>query len=61
MFVVNSNNEELEIVEEVGAESKELRMAEVKDNTAACVELSINSVVDMNDLENNESQRIVAR
>ncbi|KAA0054961.1 Transposon Ty3-I Gag-Pol polyprotein [Cucumis melo var. makuwa] len=51
MFVVNSNNEELEIVEEVEAESKELRMAEVKDNIAACVELSINSVVGLNDPE----------
>lgn len=49
MFVINSNNEELEIVEEVEAESIELRMVEVKNNTTACVELSINSVVGVND------------
>ncbi|KAL0541544.1 hypothetical protein IC582_021596 [Cucumis melo] len=49
MFVVNSNNEELEIVEEAEAESTELRTVEVQKNTTACVELSINSVVRLND------------
>ncbi|TYK21518.1 Ty3/gypsy retrotransposon protein [Cucumis melo var. makuwa] len=48
MFVVKNNNE-LEIVEETEAESAELRVAEVQPHTTACVELSINSVVGLND------------
>ncbi|KAA0040679.1 Ty3/gypsy retrotransposon protein [Cucumis melo var. makuwa] len=49
MFVVKNDNEELEIVEETEAESTELRVAEVQPHTTACVELSINSVVGLND------------
>ncbi|TYJ96445.1 Ty3/gypsy retrotransposon protein [Cucumis melo var. makuwa] len=49
MFVVNNNNEELEIVEEVESEAAELRTAKVQPHTTACVELSINSVVGLND------------
>ncbi|KAL0534139.1 hypothetical protein IC582_028420 [Cucumis melo] len=49
MFVVKNDNEELEIVEETEAKSAELRVAEVQPHTTACVELSINSVVGLND------------
>ncbi|KAA0040197.1 transposon Tf2-1 polyprotein isoform X1 [Cucumis melo var. makuwa] len=49
MFVVNSNNEELEIIEEAEVESTESRAVEVQKNTTACVDLSINSVVGLND------------
>ncbi|KAL0561468.1 hypothetical protein IC582_001896 [Cucumis melo] len=49
MFVENNNNEELEIIEDVESEVAELRTAEVQHHTTACVELSINSVVGLND------------
>ncbi|KAL0548958.1 hypothetical protein IC582_013436 [Cucumis melo] len=49
MFVVSGNNEELEIVEETEADTAELRTVEVQPQTTACVELSINSVVGLND------------
>ncbi|KAA0041992.1 Ty3/gypsy retrotransposon protein [Cucumis melo var. makuwa] len=49
MFVENNNNEELEIIEEVDSEVAELRTAEVQPHTTACVELSINYVVGLND------------
>ncbi|KAL4030271.1 hypothetical protein IC575_008507 [Cucumis melo] len=49
MFVVNSNNEEFEIVEETEADIVELRTVEVQPQTTACVKLSINSVVGLND------------
>ncbi|KAA0038305.1 ty3-gypsy retrotransposon protein [Cucumis melo var. makuwa] len=49
MFVVNNNNEELEIVEEMEPEIAELRTAEVQPHATACVELSINSMIGLND------------
>ncbi|KAL0560774.1 hypothetical protein IC582_001187 [Cucumis melo] len=49
MFVVKDNNEELEIVEETETDTAELRTVEVRPQATACVELSINSVVGLND------------
>ncbi|TYK11164.1 Transposon Ty3-G Gag-Pol polyprotein [Cucumis melo var. makuwa] len=49
MFVVKNDNEKLEIVEETKTEVAESRVAEVQPHTTACVELSINSVVGLND------------
>ncbi|KAL0537842.1 hypothetical protein IC582_026831 [Cucumis melo] len=49
MFVVKNDNEELEIVEEAEAENAEMRVAEVQPHTTTYVELSINSVVGLND------------
>ncbi|KAA0033135.1 ty3-gypsy retrotransposon protein [Cucumis melo var. makuwa] len=50
MFVVTNNHEEFEIIEEAEVESTELRTVEIRGDTAASVELSINSVVGLNDL-----------
>ncbi|KAA0047482.1 histone-lysine N-methyltransferase ASHR1 isoform X3 [Cucumis melo var. makuwa] len=50
MFVVVNENEEYEIIEESELEGKELSRPEVKGDNAAYVELSINSVVGLNDL-----------
>ncbi|TYK31571.1 Transposon Tf2-9 polyprotein [Cucumis melo var. makuwa] len=49
MFVVVNENEEYEIIEEKEPEDKELAVMEVKENNKAYVELSINSVVGLND------------
>ncbi|TYK16772.1 Transposon Ty3-G Gag-Pol polyprotein [Cucumis melo var. makuwa] len=49
MFVVKNNNEELEIVEETEAENAELKVAEVQPHATTCIELSIYSVVGLND------------
>ncbi|TYK01646.1 ty3-gypsy retrotransposon protein [Cucumis melo var. makuwa] len=49
MFVVVNENEEYEIIEEKEPKEKELAVMEVKENNKAYVELSINSVVGLND------------
>ncbi|KAL0553978.1 hypothetical protein IC582_007883 [Cucumis melo] len=49
MFVVVNENEEYEIIEEKKHEEKELTLMEVKENNKAYVELSINSIIGLND------------
>ncbi|KAL4010620.1 hypothetical protein IC575_030122 [Cucumis melo] len=49
MFVVTNDKEELEIVDEEEIEKGELNILEVKGDTTTFVELSINSVVGLND------------
>ncbi|TYK05483.1 ty3-gypsy retrotransposon protein [Cucumis melo var. makuwa] len=49
MFVVVGENEEYEIIEEKESAAKGLAMLEVKDDNQTFVELSINSVVGLND------------
>ncbi|KAA0054143.1 ty3-gypsy retrotransposon protein [Cucumis melo var. makuwa] len=50
MFVVVNENEEYEIIEENEAERKELTMFEIRGDNATCLELSLNSLVGLNDL-----------
>ncbi|TYK19604.1 ty3-gypsy retrotransposon protein [Cucumis melo var. makuwa] len=52
MFVVTDNNEEFEIIEEEETDRKELNNVEVKGINTTCVELSINSMVGLNDRGN---------
>ncbi|KAA0037988.1 Ty3/gypsy retrotransposon protein [Cucumis melo var. makuwa] len=49
MFVVVNENEKYEIIEEKKPEEKELAVMEVKENNKAYIELSINSVIGLND------------
>ena len=49
MFVVVKDTEEFEIVEEEKVKKKELNRLEVKEDITTYVELSINSVVGLND------------
>lgn len=49
MFVVKDDNDEFEIIEENDVERKESNIVEVRGDNAACVKLSINSVVGLND------------
>ena len=50
MFVVTADKEEYEIVEEDKEEKKELSRIEINEDITTVVELSINSVVGLNDL-----------
>ncbi|TYK26709.1 ty3-gypsy retrotransposon protein [Cucumis melo var. makuwa] len=50
MFVVVNDTEEYEIIEEEEIERKEINRLEVKEDNTTYVELSINSVVGLNDL-----------
>ncbi|KAA0041877.1 ty3-gypsy retrotransposon protein [Cucumis melo var. makuwa] len=49
MFVVVNENEEYKIIEEKEGKEKELAMMVVKENNKGYVELSINSVIGLND------------
>ncbi|KAA0057272.1 hypothetical protein IC582_010044 [Cucumis melo] len=49
MFVVAGENEEYEIIEEKEPTEKELATLEVKDDNQTLIELSINSMVGLND------------
>ena len=54
-----NENEEYEIVEESEHEGKELTMLEIRGDNAACVELSINSMVGLNDPETMNEEVVI--